>query len=118
MAMLPRIRDLYLPSVYVAADRYKQEKRRSIAGNIEVRLVPVPGLLLSSVDADGLVRESFVDETDIDRALEAALEFRYRLVGGLRSWRLTPLFRRRDQRALGHLMHKHLDAVFPVGAAA
>lgn len=74
---------------------------------------PGDGLLIWARLPDGSRREKFVSDGEIERALDAGLEWRYRLVAGPSIWRLRPLWKRRDGPALANLMRRHITIVIP-----
>ena len=115
MVNLASVRDLFLPSMYVARDDYMDRHGTPVAPLWDVGIVhaPVPGVTLVVTHTDGATLQSLISEQDIERAMEASLEWRYRLVGGPKAWRARPLWKWRDKTALASLLRRHIKEVFP-----
>lgn len=97
--------------MYMAADAYRRA-HGPIDWEMDVVHHPQLGVALETTDGTGRILRTVVSEADIDRAILASLEWRYRLVAGPRAWKVRPLWLRRDFKALIRLFQKHAAIVF------
>lgn len=111
MISLPKVPQKFRPALYESAQRcgavtFGMDCVFREAGYSE------DGVLIWRRLPDGTQREKFVTESEIERALEAGLQWRYRLVAGPSVWRVRPLWRRRDSAAYHDLILGAIGDVF------
>lgn len=113
MANLFKFRDLFRPSMYMAADHYRDSGHGPVEWDVVVVHEPEDGVMLEVTHvSSGRTARSLIRDDDITKAVWASLEWRYRLFGGLKMWRVRPLWLWRDRYALVKLFQHHAKLVF------
>lgn len=103
-----QLRHLFTPAMYMAAGRFRD--RTGL--DVEWDIWDAPDGLGLSATCMGVTRQALLTTTEVEKAQEQEMPWRYRLFGGPDAWRTHSLLKRRNQDAVIQLFKARMEDVF------